>query len=97
MSKQPTYEELLMQISVLTNRVKYLSEHTERVGEMKKDAEISQQISSMNQEQVNALNNVLESTLNKQEKKSTFKNILFNLFFSFLGAVLGYVLGKILP
>lgn len=65
--------------------------------EMKKDAEISQQISSMNQEQVNALNNVLEGTLNKQEKKSIFKNIFFNLFFSFLGAVLGYVLGKILP
>lgn len=65
--------------------------------EMKKDAEISQQISSMNQEQVNALNKVLEGTLNKQEKKTTFKNILFNLFFSFLGAVLGYILGKILP
>lgn len=31
MSKEPTYEELLMQVSILTNRVKYLSEHTERV------------------------------------------------------------------
>lgn len=65
--------------------------------EMKKDAEISQQISSMNQEQVNALNKVLEGTLNKQEKKSSFKNILLNLFFCVLGAVLGYVFGKILP
>lgn len=64
---------------------------------MKKDAEISQQISSMNQEQVNALNKVLEGTLNKQEKKSSFKNILLNLFFCVLGAVLGYVFGKILP
>lgn len=65
--------------------------------EMKRDAEISQQISSMNQEQVNALNKVLEVTLNKQEKKSSFKNILLNLFFCVLGAVLGYVFGKILP
>lgn len=65
--------------------------------EMKRDAEISQQISSMNQEQVNALNKVLEGTLNKQEKKSSFKNILLNLFFCVLGAVLGYVFGKILP
>lgn len=31
MAKKPTYEELLIEISVLTNRVKYLSEHTERV------------------------------------------------------------------
>ena len=65
--------------------------------EMKKEAEISQQISSMNQEQVNALNKVLEGTLNKQEKKSSWKNIFLNLFFSVLGAVLGFVLGKIFP
>lgn len=31
MSKEPTYEELFMQVSVLKNQVKYLSEHTERV------------------------------------------------------------------
>lgn len=31
MSKELTYEELLRQISVLKNQVKYLSEHTERV------------------------------------------------------------------
>lgn len=31
MSKEPTYEELLIQVSVLKNQVKYLSEHTERV------------------------------------------------------------------
>lgn len=31
MAKEPTYEELLTEISVLANRVKYLSEHTERV------------------------------------------------------------------
>ena len=65
--------------------------------EMKIEAEISQQISSMNQEQVNALNKVLEGTLNKQEKKSSWKNIFLNLFFSVLGAVLGFVLGKIFP
>ena len=36
--------------------------------QMKQEAEISQQITSMNQKQVDALNQLLESTLNKQEK-----------------------------
>lgn len=44
--------------------------------ELKKEAEISQQISSMNEEQMTALNNLLETTLNKQEKKSFPKTIL---------------------
>ncbi len=33
MSKEPTYEDLLIQVSVLKNQIKYLSEHTERVEE----------------------------------------------------------------
>lgn len=49
--------------------------------QMKKEAEISQQITSMNQEQVSALNELLESTLNRQEKKAFPKTILWNLFF----------------
>lgn len=62
--------------------------------QMKKEAEISQQISSMNQEQVTALNEILKNTLDKQEKKEFPKNLLWNLFFCVLSAVLGFVLGR---
>lgn len=64
--------------------------------QMKKEAEISQQITSMNQEQVSALNELLENTLNRQEKKSFPKTVLWNLFFCVLSAILGFVLGKFL-
>jgi DNA-binding transcriptional MerR regulator len=64
--------------------------------QMKKEAEISQQITSMNQEQVSALNELLESTLNRQEKKAFPKTILWNLFFCVLSAILGFALGKFL-
>ena len=62
--------------------------------QMKKEAEISQQISSINQEQVTALNEILKNTLDKQEKKAFPKNLLWNLFFCVLSAVLGFVLGR---
>lgn len=64
--------------------------------QMKEDAEISQKVSEMNKQQVEALNILLENTLNKQEKKSFPKTFLWNLFFCILSAVLGFVLGKYL-
>ena len=64
--------------------------------QMKKDAEISQQVSEMNKQQVEALNVLLENTLNKQEKKSFPKTFLWNIFFCILSAILGFVLGKYL-
>ena len=64
--------------------------------QMKKDAEISQQVSEMNKQQVEALSGLLENTLNKQEKKSFPKTFLWNLFFCILSAILGFVLGKYL-
>ena len=64
--------------------------------QMKQEAEISQQITSMNQEQVEALNKLLENTLNKQEKKAFPKTFLWNLFFCLLSTILGYILGKLL-
>ena len=64
--------------------------------EIKKEAETSTQIASMNKEQISALNDVLESTLNAQEKKSLPKTLLINFFFCVLSAVLGFVLGKYL-
>lgn len=50
--------------------------------QMKKDAEISQQVSEMNKQQVEALNVLLENTLNKQEKNRFLK--LFSGIFSFV-------------
>ena len=64
--------------------------------QMKKEAEISQQISSMNKEQVAALNELLQNTLDKQERQSFPKNQLWNLFFCIFSAVLGFLLGKYL-
>lgn len=64
--------------------------------QMKQEAEISQQVTTMNQEQVDALNKLLESTLNKQEKKAFPKTFMWNLFFCILSAILGFVLGKFL-
>ena len=58
--------------------------------QMKKEAEISQQISSMNKEQVAALNELL------QKRQSFPKNQLWNLFFCIFSAVLGFLLGKYL-
>lgn len=49
--------------------------------QLKQEAVISQQITLMNQEQVDAMNKLLESTLSKQEKRSFPKNLLWNLFF----------------
>lgn len=62
--------------------------------QMKKEAEISQQVMTMNKEQIDALNILLENTLNRQEKKSFPKNFLWNLFFCVLSAILGFLLGK---
>lgn len=64
--------------------------------QMKQEAEIYQQLTSMNQDQVDALNKLLESTLNKQEKRAFPKTFMWNLFFCVLSAVLGFVLGKFL-
>lgn len=63
---------------------------------MKKEAEISQQVASMNKEQVSAFNELLENTLTKQDKKSFPKTFLWNLFFCILSAILGFLLGKFL-
>lgn len=63
--------------------------------QMEKDAEISQRISSMNSEQISALNEVFEKTLDKQDRKSLPKNLFINLFFCVLSAVMGFVLGKL--
>lgn len=62
--------------------------------QMKRDAAISEQIQSLNHEQVEALSKELEKTLDKQDKKSFPKNFLWNMFFCVLSALIGFYLGK---
>ncbi len=79
---------------IIENALFEIEKQKELFAQMKKEAEISQQISSMNEEQVTALNELLKNTLDKQEKKAFPKTLLWNLFFCVLSAVLGFVLGS---
>ncbi len=63
---------------------------------MKREADMSQQLASMNKDQVLAFNKLLENTLEKQNKKSFPKTFMWNLFFCILSAILGFLLGKFL-
>lgn len=83
-------KEIIENALLEMERQKKLFEH------MKQEAEISQQVAAMNQEQVDALNKLLENTLNKQEKKAFPKTFLWNLFFCLLSAILGFALGQFL-
>ena len=80
---------------IIDNALREMDKQRQLYEQMKTEAEISQQISSMNEEQVKALGILLEKTLNTQEKKSFPKNFLWNLFFCILSAVVGYALGKV--
>ena len=74
---------------IIENALLEIEKQKKLFEQMKQEAEISQQITTMNQEQVNALNTLLENTLNKQEKKTFPKTLLWNLFFCLLSAILG--------
>ena len=67
--------------NIIDNALLEMEKQKKLFVQMKKDAEISQQVSEMNKQQVEALNVLLENTLNKQEKKSFPKTFLWNLFF----------------
>lgn len=70
---------------IIENALLEIEKQKKLFEQMKQEAEISQQITTMNQEQVNALNTLLENTLNKQEKKTFPKTLLWNLFSVYLG------------
>lgn len=69
---------------IIENALLEIEKQKKLFEQMKQEAEISQQITTMNQEQVNALNTLLENTLNKQEKKTFPKTLLWNLFSVYL-------------
>lgn len=64
--------------------------------QLKQEAELSQKITNMNKEEIEALNQMLEATLDKQEKKAMPKTIGINIAFCIASAVLGAFLGFIL-
>ena len=105
--KKPENVEISESIDLVSKNLlesKEIIEHTLiEMGKQKKlfeqtkqEAELSEQIANLNKDQVDALNNLLETTLNKQEKKSFPKTFLWNLFFCFLSAIVGYILGEFL-
>lgn len=55
---------------IIENALLEIEKQKKLFEEMKREAEISQQIASMNEEQVAALNNLLEKTIDKQDKKA---------------------------
>ena len=81
---------------IIENALLEMNNQKKLFEQMKKEAEISQQVASMNKEQVSAFNEFLENTLTKQDKKSFPKTFLWNLFFCILSAILGFLLGKFL-
>ena len=81
---------------IIENALLEMNNQRKLFEQMKKEAEISQQVASMNKEQVSAFNELLENTLTKQDKKSFPKTFLWNLFFCILSAILGFLLGKFL-
>ena len=81
---------------IIDNALSEIDKQKQLFKQMKTEAEISQQIASMNEDQVIALNKLLEKTLDKQDKKSFPKTFFWNVFFCVLSAVLGFLLGKFL-
>lgn len=82
--------------AIIDNALIEIDKQKKLFEQMKSEAEISQQIASLNEDQVAALNILLAKTLNTQDRKALPKAILLNLFFCILSAVLGFLLGKFL-
>lgn len=80
---------------VIEDAMRQVDAQRKLVEHLKEEAEISRQVSNMNEDQLKALSKVMEKTLAKNEKQSMPRNILINLFFCVLGAVLGFVLSRI--
>lgn len=80
---------------VIEEAMQQVEEQRKLVQQMKEEAEISQRISEMNAEQLEALSKVMDKSFAKNEKESRPRNFRTNLFFCVLGAVLGLILSRI--
>lgn len=68
--------------NIIDNALLEMEKQKKLFVQMKKDAEISQQVSEMNKQQVEALNVLLENTLDSRKKNRFLK--LFSGIFSFV-------------
>ena len=83
--------------AVIEDAMRQVDEQRKLVDQLKEEAEISRQVSNMNEDQLKALSKVMEKTLAKNDKQSLPRNLLINFFFCVLGAVLGFILAHIFP
>ena len=83
--------------AVIEDAMRQVDEQRKLVDQLKEEAEISRQVSNMNEDQLKALSKVMEKTLAKNDKQSLPRNLLINFFFCVLGAVLGFILARIFP
>lgn len=81
---------------IIDNALLEIEKQKKLYEQLKADAELSKQISSLNKEQIDAVTSILEGTLNQKDKNSFYKTFFWNLFFCVLSAVLGFLLGKFL-
>lgn len=81
---------------IIDNALLEIEKQKKLYEQLKADAELSKQISSLNKEQIDAVTSILEGTLNQKDKNSFYKTFFWNLFFCILSAVLGFLLGKFL-
>lgn len=81
--------------AVIEDAMRQVDEQRKVVEQLKEEAEISRQVSNMNEDQLKALSKVMEKTLTKNDKQSMPRNILINLFFCVLGAVLGIIFTRL--
>ena len=81
---------------IIDNALLEIEKQKKLYEQLKADAELSKQISSLNKEEIDAVTSILEGTLNQKDKNSFYKTFFWNLFFCILSAVLGFLLGKFL-
>lgn len=81
---------------IIDNALLEIEKQKKLYEQLKADAELSKQISSLNKEQIDAVTSILEGTLNQKDKNLFYKTFFWNLFFCILSAVLGFLLGKFL-
>lgn len=83
--------QLMTEIEAEFDRQKQLAE------KWKNEAEISQVVAAMNQEEIDAVTKLFGSQIAKENKKSGRQSWWWSLFFCLLGIVGGYIIARIFP
>ncbi len=81
---------------IISKAISDIEIQKEEFESLKREAEISQNVAQLTEEQRNAVEAMLNGVLDDNTKKSWWINIGINFFFCVLGAFLGFFLGKFL-